>query len=172
MSQRTAKPTDIKTLQNWVQRWPKVSNLEFDSSTREPTIYTTAPRGDSARTKVGAIPWKREADIVTVLTQPTKFSTAAVEHARKRIGSLNEAAKQAREAGEAQVRILEKTLLTAWYSYRMAPSMPLLQDVLQAERALVAQEASMGSSRVIVTSGDYTATYIPPIPLKQRGLPV
>jgi hypothetical protein len=172
MSQRTAKPTDIKTLQNWVQRWPKVSNLEFDSSTREPTIYTTAPRGDPARTKVGAIPWKREADIITALTQPTKFTPETVENARKRISSLNAAAKQSREANEAQIRVLEGTVLNAWNAYRAAPSMPLMQDVLQAEKALTAQEASLGSNRVIVTHGDYMATYIPPISLKQRGLPI
>ena len=172
MSQRTAKPADIKTLQNWVQRWPKVSNLEFDPSTREPTIYTTAPRGDPARTKVGAIPWKREADIITVLTQPTKFNAAAVENARKRISALDGAAKQAREAGEAQIRVLEGAVLQAWSAYRAAPSMPLLQDILQAERALVAQEASLSANRVVVTNGESISTYVPPIPLKQRGLPV
>jgi hypothetical protein len=172
MSQRTAKPADIKTLQNWVQRWPKVSNLEFDSATREPTLYTTAPRGDPARTKVGTIPWKREADSITVLTQPTKFTPEAVETARKRISALNAASKQSREAGEAQIRVLEGAVLNAWNAYRAAPSMPLLQDVLQAERALTAQEVSLGSNRVVVTHGDYMATYVPPIPLKQRGLPV
>jgi hypothetical protein len=121
---------------------------------------------------VGAIPWKREADIITVLTQPTKFNTAAVENARKRIGALNGASKQTREAGEAQIRILEGALLRAWNDYRAAPSMPLLQDVLQAERAMVAQEASLGSTRTVITIGESKGTYVPPIPLSQRGLPV
>jgi hypothetical protein len=83
MSQRVAKPADIKTLKNWVDRWPKAGNLLFDEATREPTINA------SDGTKVGSIPWKREGDIITVLTQPTKFTQNIVELAKKRITSIN-----------------------------------------------------------------------------------
>jgi len=166
MSQRSAKPSDIKTLQDWAKRWPKVSNLDFDKDTREPTIYTN----DAARTKVGAIPWKREADIVTVLCQPDRFSTAAVAAARKRIGIINETQTQLRNAKDEQLRALEAALLEAWRSYRAAPSAPLLRDVLAAEKAMNDMEVPKG--RAIIYLDDYMTTYTPIVPTKQRGLPI
>ena len=168
MSQRSAKPNDIKTLQDWVKRWPKVSNLDFNKETREPTIYTN----DAARTTVGTIPWKREADIVTVLCQPDRFATGAVAAARKRIGVLTETQGQLRVATEEQMRALEAALLEAWRSYRAAPSAPLLRDVLAAEKALNDLEMSQGRNRAVIMMGDYMTTYTPIVPLKQRGLPI
>jgi len=163
MSQRVAKPADIKTLKNWVDRWPKAGNLLFDEATREPTINA------SDGTKVGSIPWKREGDIITVLTQPTKFTQNIVELAKKRITSINVAAKTVQAGQEAQMRVLEGALLKAWADYKSAPSIPLLQAVLSAEKALASQSQS---TRVVITNGDFMSTYLPPVPMQQRALPI
>ena len=166
MSQRTAKPADIKTLQDWVKRWPKASNLRFDKETREPTIYTT----DNA--KSGSIPWKREADVLTVLTQPSAFSEAAVIAARKRIVTLKESRDQVLNAGKDQLLANEISLLAAWRAYRAAPSAPLMQDVLAAEAALTNMEHALANkNRTVIKTGDFLMTYVPTVPLKQRGLP-
>lgn len=167
MSQRTVKPTDVKSLQDWVKRWPKVGNLAFDAETREATIYTAADKAS----KTGSIPWKREADIMTVLTQPARFSEAAVTAARKRIGGIRDAAEQTRIAGEGQLRIQEAALLEAWRAYRQAPSSSLMQAVLEAEAAVNSVEKTLQpKGRVTVEEGGFLKAYVPPIANNQRGL--
>jgi len=158
---RTVKPTDIKTLQDWVKRWPKASNLSFDKDTREPTIYV----GDKgARSKSGSIPWKREGDVLTVLTQPKRYSADIVTTARARID------KPALENTD-ELLGLEKIMLAAWRSYKAAPSRPLMLEVLAAEKALNDMEqASAPEGRVVVKLGDYLTPYVPPLPPKERGL--
>ena len=167
-SQRTVKPTDIKTLEDWVKRWPKAGNLEFDKDTREPTIYTK-----DRTAKTGSIPWKREADIITVLSKPASFSEAAVVAARKRMANLKDTNQQLAASGAQQLRVLEAGLLDAWRSYRSAPSRPLLQDVLAAERALKDLENQFANKgRITVMRDDYLSSIIPEVPLRQRGLPL
>jgi hypothetical protein len=167
-SQRTVKPTDIKTLEDWVKRWPKAGNLEFDKDTREPTIYTK-----DRTAKTGSIPWKREADIITVLSKPASFSEAAVVAARKRMANLKDTNQQLAASGAQQLRVLEAGLLDAWRSYRSAPSRPLLQDVLAAERALKDLENQFANKgRITIMRDDYLSSVIPEVPLRQRGLPL
>ena len=164
---RTAKPADIKTLQDWVKRWPKVSNLRFDKDTREPTIYTTD------NVKSGSIPWKREADVMTVLSQPTAFSEAAVTAARKRLTTITEARIQTLTAGKDQLLANETALLAAWRAYRAAPSAPLMQDIFAAEAALVnIEQALANKNRTVIRSDGFLMTYVPTVPLKQRGLTI
>lgn len=167
-SQRTVKPTDVKTLEDWVKRWPKAGNLEFDKDTREPTIYTK-----DRTAKTGSIPWKREADIITVLSKPSSFSEAAVVAARKRMANLKDTNQQLAASGAQQLRVLEAGLLDAWRSYRSAPSRPLLQDVLAAERALKDLENQFANKgRITIMRDDYLSSIIPEVPLRQRGLPL
>ena len=85
---RPVDPERVKTLSDWVTRWPKVTNLGFDSETREPTIYSNV---DPYTTVVGTIPWKREGDTMTIMTQPGRFSEQAVTAARKRYNEYHEA---------------------------------------------------------------------------------
>ena len=168
MSQRTVKAVDVKTLQDWVKRWPNAGNLEFDTETREPTIYNEVKRGDPSRKKVATIPWKREADIITVLTQSSRFSDAAVSAARKRISTMNETQRQLQHAGEEQMRIQEAALLAA---YREPPSAVRIQNILAAEKSLTAMEIALAKKgRVIISLGQYQASYVPPIPNAQRAL--
>ena len=156
---RTVKPTDIKTLQDWVKRWPKASNLSFDKDTREATIYS-----DKARSKSGSIPWKREGDVLTVLTQPKRFSADVVTAAQARIEKPD-------LQNTDELLALEKTMLAAWRSYKAAPSRPLMLEVLAAEKALNDMErASAPEGRVVVKLGDYLTTYVPPLLPKERGL--
>jgi hypothetical protein len=156
---RTVKPTDIKTLQDWVKRWPKASNLSFDKDTREATIYN-----DKTRSKSGSIPWKREGDVITVLTQPKRFSADVVTAAVARIE------KPALQNTD-ELLSLEKTMLAAWRSYKAAPSRPLMLEVLAAEKALNDMErASAPEGRVVVKLGDYLTAYVPPLLPKERGL--
>jgi hypothetical protein len=76
-------------------------------------------------------------------------------------------------SGAQQLRVLEAGLLDAWRSYRSAPSRPLLQDVLAAEKALKDVENQfVNKDRVPIMVGDYLTSVIPEVPLKQRGLPL
>ena len=175
MTQRTVKVEDIKTLKDWVSRWPKAGNLGFDPDTREATIYTQTKE----RTKVSSIPWKREADTLTVLAQPTRFSAQAIASATARYGKIREQQENLRLAGEEQLRIAEANLLDAWRAYYATPTdsrAPLRRDILSAERTLRDLEESLsnkGRSEITVFDGkgkDMKGIYIPPMPLGRRGI--
>lgn len=170
MSQRTVKTDKVTTLKDWVSRWPAASNLGFDPDTREPTIYSV----DKERTKVSAIPWKREADILTVLAQPTKFSAETVAAATKRFDTIREQRDGLRRAGEEQVRLAERAVLDAWRAYYAAPLAMrgvLRRDVLSAEKTLQEAETSIASKdRMIQTIGTFNSIYNPPMEFARRGI--
>ena len=170
MSKRTVDPTTIKTLKDWVSRWATTGNLGFDPDTREPTIYTQAKE----RTKVSSIPWKREADTLTVLAQPSRFSAQAVAAATARYGKIREQRLTLRLAGEEQLRIAEANLLDAWRAYYATAAdsrAPLRRDILSAEGTLRELEASLANKgRTEVSIMGMTGIYIPPMPLGRRGI--
>ena len=167
MSQRTVKTDKIKTLADWVARWPKATNLGFDPETGEPTIYTATKE----RTKVSSIPWKREADTLTVLAQPSRFPPQAVAAATRRFDKIREQRIQQRAAGEEGLRVAEATLLDAWRTYYAEPPAtrgPLRRDVLSAEAELRALEAGIANKdREII---ERTGIYVPPMPVSRRGI--
>jgi len=177
MAQRTVKTENIKTLRDWVERWPKATNLGFDPVTREPTIYDTTKE----RIKVSSIPWKREADTITVLAQPSRFSADAVIAATSRYTKIRDQRDQMRTAGEGQLRAAEQNVLDAWRTYRAAPvatRAPLRRDILSAELAIQQLEKAMApKGRAIVWWGNpdekdkrMVSTYVPPMPVGRRGL--
>ena len=176
MTQRMVKPDDVKTLKDWVSRWPKAGNLGFDPDTREATIYTQTKE----RTKVSSIPWKREADTLTVLAQPTRFSAQAVAAATSRYGKIHEQRENLRIAGEEQLRIAEMNLLDAWRAYNATPAdirAPLRRDILSAEGTLRELEESLANKgRSVITVFDdkgkdmMKGIYITPMPLGRRGI--
>lgn len=172
MAQRTVDPKEIKTLRDWVARLDKVTNLGFDSETREPTIYDQT----KGRAKVSTIPWKREVDTITVLTQPAGFSSATVAAATARYTKIREQKNQMRQAGEEQLRLAEKALLDAWQTYTAAPAAvrsTLRHDILVAEGTVREIEAAMADkSRIIVGLPQGVAVYVPPMQAKRRGLTV
>ena len=180
MAQRTVKTENIKTLRDWVARWPKATNLGFDPETREATIYDTTKE----RIKVSSIPWKREADTMTVLAQPSRFSADAVTAATSRFNKIREQRDQMRTAGEAQLRAAEQNVLDAWRTYHAAPPAtraPLRRDILSAEAAMQQLEKAMApKGRAIVYREDHeekdalmsrkVGMYVPPMPVGRRGL--
>lgn len=175
MAARTVDPATVKNLRDWVARWPKVGNLGFDPETREPTVYSR----DSARTKVAAIPWRREADVLTVLTQPAGFSEGARTAAGRRWGTYRERQSTMAAAGIAQLRAAEAALLEAWRVYRTAEGgarAPLMRDVVAAERAVREVEAALAEQtkkgRAVVVEEKAVRVVIPALPLDVRAMPV
>jgi hypothetical protein len=179
MAQRTIQPDKIKTLRDWVARWPKATNLGFDEETREPTIYSV----DATRSKVGSIPWRREGDTLTILSVPSKFTEGGIAAARRRASRYSEKVAQMRTAGDEQQRIQEKALLEAWQAYYAAP--PAARSVMR--RDILAAEKAMREVETIVANQIYkersvrelgtktkplTGVYIPPMPVRLRGIPM
>jgi hypothetical protein len=170
MSQRTVKTDKVTTLRDWVARWPAATNLGFDPDTREPTIYSA----DKNRVKESSIPWKREADMITVLSQPLRFSAETVATATKRFDTLRGQRDSMRRAAEEQVRLAEQVVLDAWRAYSAAPvtvRATLRRDILSAEKAL--HDAEMGivsKDRVIHSIGEYKGIYTPPMEFARRGI--
>jgi len=170
MTQRPVKADKVKTLADWVSRWPKATNIGFDPETREPTIYSDTKE----RTKVSSIPWKREADTLTVLSQPSRFSAQAVDAATRRFGKIQETRDQMRRTGEEQLRVAESAVLDAWRTYRAAPPAergPLRREILTAEETLAELEAAqVPTGRVGIEYGNMTGAYVPPMPYARRGI--
>ena len=142
MTTRTAKPEVIHNLTDWVKRWPKNDNLEFDSVSREPSVYKPLKRGDPGRTKVTneALRWKREADVMTILSQPKSFSPEMVETATAAYRKYTSDMENLRTTNIDILRQHETAVLNAWDSYHAAPSPATMQDVLQAEKDFTAIE--------------------------------
>ena len=180
MAQRTVPTDKIKTLADWVARWPKATNLGFDPETREPTIYSTAKE----RTKVSSIPWKREADTLTILAQPSRFSADAVAAATRRFDKIRDQRTQLRAAGDEQLRLAEAAVIEAWRTYHEAEAAvraPLRRDVLSAEAMLrELEERAAPKGRRVYHIEDPTekdillslkaGIYVPPMPLGRRGI--
>jgi hypothetical protein len=179
MAQRTVQPDKIKTLRDWVARWPKATNLGFDEETREATIYSA----DATRSRVGSIPWRREGDTLTILSVPSKFTESGVAAARRRASRYSEKVGQMRTAGEEQQRIQERALLEAWQAYHAAPPAArsvLRRDILAAEKAMREVETIVANQiykeRAIRTLGTktkpLTGVYVPAMPVRLRGIPM
>ena len=179
MAQRTVQPTKIKTLSDWIARWPKATNLGFDEETREPTIYSA----DAARTKVGSIPWRREGDTLTILSVPSKFTEGGIAAARRRASRYREKVAQMHAAGEEQQRIQEQALLEAWQAYYAAPLAArsvLRRDILAAEKAMREVETIVADQiykdRTVREMGTknkpLVGVYVPPMPVRLRGIPM
>jgi len=177
MAQRTVPPEKVKTLANWVARWPKATNLGFDPETREATIYDTTKE----RNKVSSIPWKREADTLTVLAQPSRFTPQAVAAATSRFDKIREQRNLMRAAGEEQLRLATAAVLEAWRAYEGTPVPALRRDILSAEKQVRELEAATADKeRTIIKMEDpnepdtllqlKSGIYIPPMPVERRGI--
>ena len=166
----------IRTLKNWVARWPRDKSLGFDPETREATVFSL----DGSKAKVSAIPWKREGDTLTVLADPAHTTPAATEAARQRYGRYRQQLGQVVSTAEAQMRAQELILLEAWRAYKsaMPASRGVLQrDVMAAEKALAQMEVALASQiyseRKIRSYEDgYTGIYNPPMPTARRAIPL
>jgi hypothetical protein len=170
---RTVVPEKIQSLRDWVARWPKAVNLGFDAETREATIYSV---GD-ARTKVASIPWKREGDLITILSQPTRFSGSAVDAARVRQARIIEQREALIAAKTEELQALEAELLRAWRELESAApaSRTVMRfDIRAREEAYRTAESELveqiQAGRNKVRRGDYTGVIVPTVPLEKRGV--
>lgn len=170
--QRSAKPDKIQTLADWVARWPKAQNLGFDPVTREPTVYVAEKGGAVAK----VFPWKREADTLTVLSQPTRFTADAQAMALRRYEKIHDQQSQMRAAKEEQLRIQVAILLEAWRTYNAAsPALrgSLQRDIMTAEAEVREIEAQLvPRGRLSIQMDIYTGIYVPPMPDARRGIPL
>ena len=169
---RPVDPDRVKTLSEWVSRWPTVTNLGFDSETREPTIYS---RDAPYTTVVGTIPWKREGDTMTIMTQPGRFSEQAVTAARKRYNEYHEAEAIKRTDAASGLLAAEADVLAAWRAYRAAEPVyrpSLRRPILTAERNLREREAELAPKRELRILSTGIGVYVEPLPLDRRALVV
>lgn len=177
MSKRTVDPKKITTLRDWAARWPGAGNLGFDPETREPAVFSA----DKERKLVSKIPWNREGDTLTILAQPSRFSTKAVEAATSRYAKVREEKVAAQIAAADQIRLAETALLEAWRAYRAAPSVTrptLRRDIFTAEKALVDLEDALAtqiykgrSTGEFMQGGmEVVGIYVPPMPAERRGI--
>jgi hypothetical protein len=192
---RTVKPENVKTLRDWATQWPTASNVGFDPVTREPTVFSL-----DGTTQVSKIPWRREADVVSVLSDPARFPPALVSAADGRIKKLKEQDNAVAAAATEQLRIAEADLVQAWRSYRDADDTmkaTLRRDILTAERRIVETEEAAAMQlkkgreirrftaheitsplKQFITTGygiaakdiELTVAYIPYPPVNRRGI--
>jgi hypothetical protein len=173
---RTVKPEKIKTLRDWVSYWPKATNLDFDPATREP-IVMSAEKEVAQRTQVGSFPWRREGDVLTILTQSDRYGEPAVRAARQRMERIQGKRVEFVTAAAEPLREAETALLEAWRTYEAAPQSGravLRREVLTAERTLRELEETLASKtltdRALRNVDGYDTVYVPTVPLVRRGI--
>ena len=170
---RTVKPEKIKTLRDWVSYWPKSVNLEFDATTREPVVMS-AEKDAAQRTQVGSFPWRREGDVLTILTQSDRYGEPAVVAARQRMERIRGKRSEFVTAAAEPLREAETALLEAWRSYEAAPPSGravLRREVLTAERTLRELEETLASKdRALRNIDGYDIAFVPTVPLARRGI--
>lgn len=179
MTTRTAKPDNIHNLSDWVKRWTKFDNLEFDSVSREPSVYAPLKRGDPARVKITneSLRWKREADVITVLSKPNSFSPETVEAANAIYKKYHTDMENLKLANIDVLRQREKALLDAWDTYSISPSAVAMRDIITAQKDFTAIEKLLTEQthqgRATVYRGiydEYKGIYDPALPWSKRGL--
>ena len=147
--------------------------MAFDEETREPTIYSA----DDKRERVASIPWVREGDTMTILSNPGRFSAQAVEAARSRYGRILEQQRGLQKSTEDQIRILESSLLEAWRTYEAATAAErpsLRRDILAVEASLRTAEEGLyaQTDRSLIRYTGFGGIYTPPMPYERRGIPI
>ena len=159
-----ANPADIKNLSDWVSRYGKYRNVVLDRESGEAVVLEAKKAADKPA-RVLTIPWKREGDVIVVLTNPASFSPATVEVAARRFADVTTPINA--DASKDALRGLERRLLEAWAAYRAAPSIPLMKDVNGVEKELLAFEASLARPDRRFENGRFM---VPVMPLDQRAL--
>jgi hypothetical protein len=170
---RTVAPEKVRSLRDWVARWPKAVNLGFDAETREPTIYSL----DEGRSKVASIPWKREGDMITILSQPMKFSGGAVDAARARQARIIEQRDMMLAESMEELQELEADLLRAWREYESSPpaSRTAMRYDIRAREAAYRQAEETLATKILVDRtkverGKFTGVVVPNVPIEKRAI--
>ena len=163
-----APEAGVTTLKGWVEGWPRSKELSFDPESREPTVFTK----DSARAKVGSIPWRREGDVLTILTQSGKYPAGVVEAAARRYAMTR--GEESAEAGDERIA-KDETILNAWRAYRAASTADkpaIMAAILKAERELYKLDESVAGTdrKFIASEAGFAMAFYPPIALDQRAM--
>jgi len=174
-SQKVIKPESVKNLSDFVARFNKASNLGYDPETREPTIYADAARENRVR----SIPWKREADTLTILANAAAFSDQARVAAQSRIDTVRAEKEKRQNDLNAEMFSAEMMILAAQREYAAA----LPADKSSKRRAILLAEASLREIQMNrtkpyfykrYTAPEYLNTgvgiYVVPMPLERRGI--
>ncbi len=172
---RSVKPELVTSLGDWAKRWGKVVNLGFDPESREPTVYAA----DGSKTRVSSFPWKRGADVITVLTAPSEYGEGAVRVAKERYDQVQTRRAQMVATIEDPLIKAEAALLEAWRNYYATPAdsrKALRGEVAEAERMVRQLEATLGRykyiDRTVQRTGDEIKVYVPPMPIGRREISV
>jgi hypothetical protein len=178
MTQKMVKPELVTSLKDWIQYWPKTQNVEFSKETREPVVFRAVKRGDASRSIIKTIPWEREGDILTIVTQPKSYAPTLVAAAREQLYLFHRQQEIQRRAAVEELQKYESNLLEAWRKVRIhakeggtGSKEVLLQQAIEAEQLFHVKEQELGSlDRSIIERGRYTAIYEPPLPPALRSI--
>jgi hypothetical protein len=171
---KPVKPDDITTLKLWATRWGKPSNLGFDPESREPTVYAA----DGARVK--SFPWERAGDVITILTDPSRFGATAVGAAQTQYDRFRSDQAQRVTQFDPLMAEAQAELLNAWRSYNSVPPegrASLRPRILAAENRIRRVEESLArykyvERRLRKLGDDSYGAHVPPIPMARRTLTV
>jgi hypothetical protein len=168
MPPKVVDPAKIQTLRDWVAHYPKYTNVRFNPETGEPAVYSNA----DFTTIVKTFAWERQADAITVLTQPTQFPLQVLDSAVTRMREFSEEQTETYEKTLPDLQAVEQQLMKA----RMDGNKEM---VVKADLALLQLERSIAPvGRVHVTSDDkkksnaFIASYVSPLPFKRRAIPL
>lgn len=173
---RTANPELIRTLKDWVSRWPKAENLAFDKEERNPVVFK---KGGVDRVK--EIPWKREGDTLIMLTQRDGFRKSAIDAAERRMNKYREDRQTAINAATEDLQSAEAAVLEAWRKYHLAATIPggraeLMREIIEAEKNLQALSARLTNSierkAVELDGGKFRTIHTAPFPRALRGIDI
>lgn len=172
----TGKAVQIKSLADWVARWPKNGTLGFDPETREPSVYAPSKPSDAYRTKTATIAWKREGDILTILSNPSDFSDSIVKASSTEIEKILASNELNNTATNTMLQQATSDLLSRWREYSKAPIADrgvIMRQIIDIEQRVKQLEEQMALKRYniqINKDKEYIATYTPPVPTQLRGI--
>ena len=149
MTSRAVRVEHVKTLADWVARWPKAPNLDFDPETREPTVYSIG--ADGSRSVVRTIPWERELDTVTLVTCPGDFAQSVVDAGVAHMAKIRERDNHKRHMIESQLSAVTGELLEKWREYRAAePGTTgiIMREILELENSIRDLEGGLVQRRI------------------------
>ena len=174
MSTQVVNPGTITGLAGFVSRLKRASNLGFDPTTREPTVYTDAKHTTVAKT----FPWKREVDTLTVLTSSGAYSQKAIDAALSRVAATRAEVQEAQRTATTDMQVAEARVLDAWRIYNGATNADkpaLRRTVIMEEAALMELERAAAPKTRYSRKFEFVegvGVYVPPMSVDRRGIPI
>ena len=178
MSRKPVKPENITSLVQWGAQWTRAPNVGFDQESREPAVYEA-----DGTTLAKTFPWVREGDVMTILSNPTRFGERAVAAAKRQCDGIHERQGELVAQAVDSLQKAEGILMSRWRAYYATPAegrAALIPDIIAAERNMQKIEASLGKVKYLErrpyqiesTFGKFHAAHVPAIQTARRGLSV